>query len=42
MAIGHRRRCGGGPQQRLQTAIEIIDSGEVVKHALIDAQARGS
>ena len=41
MRLGHRRRFADPAQQGLQARVELIDAGEVVQHALVDAQPRG-
>ena len=38
-AVGHRRRQRMRAQQRTQARVEVVDAGQVVQHALVDAQA---
>ena len=41
MRIGHRCRFADAAQQGLEALVDLIDAGEVMQHALVDAQPRG-
>ena len=41
MRFGHRQGFADPAQQGGQALVELIDSGEVMQHALVDAQPRG-